>query len=199
LLGAAPGGVPGWLVPAVIAVGLAGVVTILCSVAVRGATSLTVALAAGLLGAVLAPAVASALLVDHHEGAFDTPFESARARNLIDVVFLRNPAQVALIIPRLEFPPVAAPYLLATQTAALASVFIEVSGREALPIGGFTGTIPAPTLAELRADIRRGQFHLVLATTVTDPRIRWIAAHCQPVGVPGRPLHQYSCVPADAG
>ncbi len=88
---------------------------------------------------------------------------------------------------------------MATQTAALASVFIEASGREALPIGGFTGTIPAPTLAQLQADIRRGEFHLVLATTVTDPRIAWIAAHCQQIGPPGRPLHEYFCVPAEAG
>ena len=102
LLSAAPGRVPGWLVPAVFAVGLAGVVIIAGSMAIRGTTSLTAALAAGLLSAVLAPAVASALLVMHHEGAFDTPFESARVRNLIDVVFLRNPAQVALTISRLE-------------------------------------------------------------------------------------------------
>jgi len=33
----------------------------------------------------------------------------------------------------------------------------------------------------------------------TDPRLRWIAAHCQHVGRAGaRPLNYY-CVPADAG
>ncbi len=67
-----------------------------------------------------------------------------------------------------------------TQTAAVASVFIYDSGLEALPIGGFTGTIPSPTLAQLQADIRQGRFHLVLAAASTDPRLRWIAAHCQP-------------------
>ena len=194
LLSAAPGRVPGWLVPAVFAVGVAGVVIIAGSMAIRGTTSLTAALAAGLLSAVLAPAVASVLLVVHHEGAFDTPFESARVRNLIDIVFLRNPAQVALTISRLESFS-GAPDLLATQTAALASVFIEASGREVLPIGGFTGTIPAPTLAQLQADIRRGQFHLVLATTLTDPRTRWIATHCQPIGPPGRPCTSISASP----
>lgn len=50
-----------------------------------------------------------------------------------------------LTIPRLELAQNGAPYLLATQTAALASVFIDDSGQEALPIGGFTGTIPALT------------------------------------------------------
>ena len=38
-----------------------------------------------------------------------------------------------------------APYPLATQTATLASVYIYASGQEALPIGGFTGTIPSAT------------------------------------------------------
>ena len=45
-------------------------------------------------------------------------------------------------------------------------MFIYDSGLEALPIGGFTGTIPAPTLAQLQADVRAGRFHLVLATSI---------------------------------
>jgi len=80
--------------------------------------------------------------VAHHEGAFDTPFEPAREKAAIDALFVQTPAQVALTIPHLELARRGAPYLLATQTAAVASVFINASGLEALPIGGFTGTIP---------------------------------------------------------
>lgn len=90
-------------------------------------------------------------------------------------------------------------WLLKTQTSALASVFINASGRETLPIGGFTGTIPYPTLDQLRADIRDGLFHLVLAGASTDPRLKWIAAHCQHVGHAAGNLRNYYCVPADAG
>jgi 4-amino-4-deoxy-L-arabinose transferase-like glycosyltransferase len=64
-------------------------------------------------------------------------------------------------------------------------------------IGGFTGTIPAPTLSQLQADVRAGQFHLVLAFSTTDPRIAWVAAHCQ--AIPGATLQSYFCTPADAG
>jgi hypothetical protein len=32
------------------------------------------------------------------------------------------------------------------QSAAIASVFIDATGQEVLPIGGFSGTIPSPTM-----------------------------------------------------
>jgi hypothetical protein len=74
---------------------------------------------------------------------------------------------------------------MATQTSALAAPFIYESGLEVLPIGGFTGTIPEPTLANLRAEIRQGRFHLVLQSpAVRDPRFRWVAGHCARVTVP---------------
>lgn len=157
------------------------------------------ALAAALIAGSLAPAVGSAELVTRREGAFDTPFEPARERAAIDALFIQIPAQVALTIPQLEDARNGAPYLLATQTAALASVFIDDSGLEALPIGGFTGTIPAPTLRQLRDDIRTGRFHLVLAAASTGPRLRWIAAHCMNLGSATATLHNYYCVPQDAG
>lgn len=190
--------VPGWLVPAVVAVGLAATAIALGSVAVRSDTMLSAALAAGLIACSLAPAVASADLVARHQGAFDTPFEPAREQNAIDTLFLRTPAQVSLTIPRLEAAQNGAPYLLATQTAALASVFIYASGLEALPIGGFTGTIPAPTLRQLQAEIREGRFHLVLAAPSSDPRLRWIAAHCMNLGSATAALRTYYCQPSDA-
>jgi 4-amino-4-deoxy-L-arabinose transferase-like glycosyltransferase len=197
LAGSAPTA-PGWLLPAVIAVGAVATATVLGSLVVRKAGLLTAALVAALIAACLAPAVASAELVVHHEGAFDTPFEPAGQSQAIDALFQRTIAQVQLVIPRLEAARRGAPYLLAAQSAALASVFIYVSGQEALPIGGFTGTIPAPTLAQLQADIRESKFHLVLATATTDPRLRWIATHCLSIGVPGT-LHNYFCGPRMAG
>jgi 4-amino-4-deoxy-L-arabinose transferase-like glycosyltransferase len=185
--------VPGWLLPAVIAVGLAALATVLGSLVVRSDTLLATALAGGLLAVALAPAVASAELAGRHEGAFDTPFESTREQDGIDALFLQTPAQVAPLIPRLEAVQNGAPYLLATQTSALAAVFIYASGQEALPIGGFTGTIPSPTLGQLQADIRDGKFHLVLAGSSNDPRLRWIAAHCADVGAATATLNNYYC------
>ena len=185
--------VPGWLVPAVIVVGVAATATALGSLAVRSDTLFAAALTAGLIAGSLAPAVASADLVARHEGAFDTPFEPTSEKDAIDALFVQTPAQVQLLIPDLEATQNGARYLFATQTSALAAPFIYASGLEVLPIGGFTGTIPSPTLGQLQADIREGRFHLVLAATSTDPRLRWIAAHCLRLGNATTVLHNYYC------
>ena len=55
------------------------------------------------------------------------------------------------------------------------------NGDEVLPIGGFTGTGPSPTVDQVRAAIAHGEFHLVLTFPSTDPRIAWIAQHSQPL------------------
>ena len=189
--------VPGWLVPAVIAVGVLAVGTALASVAVRRDAVFAAALGTGIAAAALVPAVACAGLVASHESAFDTPFEPALAANAVDSL-PELQAQVDQLIPHLELAQGGAPDLLATQSAAVAS-FFAASGEEVLPIGGFTGTIPSPTLSQLQADIRARQFHLVLASSAADPRIAWIAAHCQNVTKPGDALKTYLCLPASAG
>ena len=144
--------VPGWLVPAIIAVGAVAIVVIIGSTLIKRAVLATAAVAAVLVAALVAPAVASAGLAANHESAFDTPFEPARQAALIASV----PAKLAKIqqtIPRLQAVQANAPDLLAAQSSYIAALFIYTSGLEALPIGGFTGTIPSPTLAQLKTDI----------------------------------------------
>jgi 4-amino-4-deoxy-L-arabinose transferase-like glycosyltransferase len=185
--------VPGWLVPALIAVGAAAAVVIIGSALVERAVLATAATAAALVAALTAPAVASAGLAANHESVGDTPFESTRLANLT----ASAPAELAelrqVAIPRLKSLQGSASDLMATQSSALAAEFIYTSGMEVLPIGGFTGTIPSPTLSQLKADIRNGQFHLVLALSTTDPRLEWIATHCRDLS-----SHTYYCVPTDA-
>jgi hypothetical protein len=53
------------------------------------------------------------------------------------------------------------------------------SGREVLPIGGFTGTIPEPTAPALQHLVRTGIVSTFLQSpTTTDPRLTWIARNC---------------------
>ena len=93
------------------------------------------------------------------------------------------PAKVVKTLPTLEHVRNGARYLMATETAALAAPFIFYSGLEVLPIGGFTGTIPSPSLRDIVALVRHNVFHLVLqAPSTSDPRLRWIAEHCLDVG-----------------
>ena len=60
---------------------------------------------------------------------------------------------------------------MATETSALAAPFIFVSGQEVLPIGGYTGTIPEPSLATLESMVRKGTFHLVLQSPSATDRV----------------------------
>jgi 4-amino-4-deoxy-L-arabinose transferase-like glycosyltransferase len=170
--------VPGWLGPAIIAAGAVAIAVIIGSTLIKRAVLATVAVTAALVAALAAPAVASAGLTAHHESAFDTPFEPTRLATLI----ASAPAKLARIqqsIPRLQAAQGNAPDLLAAQSSYIAAIFIDTSGLEALPIGGFTGTIPSPTLAQLETDIATHQFHLVLALSTKDTRMHWIATHCR--------------------
>jgi hypothetical protein len=172
------------------------------SAVVRRETALAAVLGAALIAGAVAPAVAGASLVLRHQGWLDTPFEPAGEATAIDAQFQVIPDQAATTIGGLEALRFGAPDLLAAQSAAMASVFVYDTGQEALPIGGFTGTAPSPTLAQLRADVRQGRFHLVILATIDNPRLRWIAAHCQPLPTPpgGQArLRFYFCRPRDAG
>ena len=90
------------------------------------------------------------------------------------------------------------PYVMAVYTSAVASIFTSASGKEFLPIGGFTGSIPEPTLGQLEGMIRASKFHLVLLTGGHDPRLTWIAHHCQHLGPGGGSVGLFTCQPADA-
>jgi 4-amino-4-deoxy-L-arabinose transferase-like glycosyltransferase len=188
-------GAPGWLVPAVAAVGIAATGVIVWSLARRRSVPLAAALAAGVVAVSLAPAVASVSLAARSESAFDTPFESARVQD--DVALgLGKQAVIAVqdAIPGWQSTENGAPYVLAAQSALLPSAIIYDSGLEALPIGGFDGTAPSPTLAQLQADIHRGLFHLVWISSADDPRLRWITTNCLRLA-----KRFYDCVPANAG
>jgi hypothetical protein len=98
-----------------------------------------------------------------------------------------------MTVQRLELQTPPGDALLGTDTSGLAASFILYSGREVLPIGGYLGNGPAPTLATLQADISRGYvrvFILPVSPPGQDPRVRWIESHCtrQPPPPDRRPV-----------
>ena len=151
-------------------------------VVVRGRPLLALGLAAAAI--VVVPAVASASVVTNSLGPFDPPFESTGAFAFARALG-RVGARTEALLPPLETARGLQPDLMATQTSAVAAPFILDSGQEVVPIGGFTGTAPQPSLAGLRAMIARGDFHLVIqAPTDTDPRLVWVANHCVALPTP---------------
>ena len=170
---------PGWLATAIIATGAAAAGLIVWSLAGRRSVPFAAALLAGLAAVLLAPAAASVSLAARSQGAFDTPFEPARAQQAIAIGTGKQAIVSArTVIPFWQSLENRAPYLMAAQSVGLPSVIIYDTGLEALPIGGYDGTTPSPTLAQLQADIRHGLFHIVWIGSATDPRLRWITTHC---------------------
>ena len=108
----------------------------------------------------LLPAAASVSCVIRGLGPFDTPFESSKTAHDNQVLAAAAPAltrtsPAARSSRRHPVTPCSAP-----TRPALAENYILYSGREVLPIGGFLGNVPAPTLATLQADISRGYVRL---------------------------------------
>jgi 4-amino-4-deoxy-L-arabinose transferase-like glycosyltransferase len=190
---------PAWLAPLLIGVGAASLAVLLVGPSVADRRIEVVAAALSLLVLALVPTVASATAAVDALGSFDTPFQpmavTLGVRHFFDVT-----SSTKALLPTLRQAQHGAPDLMATQTSALAAPFIFASGAEVLPIGGFTGTIPSPTLAQLVRWIHEGRFHLVLESShATGQRFEWIAEHCLSVPRPAngaRSLAIYYCLPS---
>src|SRR4029077_17244698 len=123
---------------------------------------------------------ASVSSVIHGLGPFDTPFESSKNAHNNQRLATAGPV-LTTAVQRLELHTTPPDALFGTDTSGLAENDILYSGREVLPIGGFLGNVPAPTLATLRADISHGYvrvFVLPVSPEGPDPRVRWIESHC---------------------
>jgi hypothetical protein len=142
----------------------------------------------------LLPVAASVGGVISGLGPFDTPFESSTTAHH-NQILADDAANLTRAVQRLELRTPPGDALFATDTSGLAQSYILYSGREVLPIGGYLGNVPAPTLATLQTDISRGYVRLFLLPVSppgSDPRVLWIESHCvrqpQPPPPNGRPV-----------
>jgi 4-amino-4-deoxy-L-arabinose transferase-like glycosyltransferase len=140
----------------------------------------------------LLPAAASVSCVIRGLGPFDTPFESSKTARYNQALAAAAPA-ITQAVQRLEASRPPGDALFGTDTSGFggAATYILYSGREVLPIGGFLGNVPVPTLATLQADIRSGyatMFVLPASPPGPDPRVRWIESHC--IREPPPPHHR---------
>ncbi len=149
--------------------------------------------AAGFAGALLLlPAATSVSCVIRGLGPFDTPFESSQTAHDNQALTAAAPA-LTRAVQRMELATPPGDALLGADTSGLAQDYILYSGREVLPIGGYLGNVPAPTLTTLRSDISSGYvrlFVLPVSPPSPDPRVRWLESNCIEVslGRSGRPV-----------
>jgi 4-amino-4-deoxy-L-arabinose transferase-like glycosyltransferase len=168
----------------------AAVVQLLLAASGTGRHVTAVALAGAAV--LLLPVAASVTSVIGGLGPFDTPFESSKTVHNNQVLAAAAPA-ITRAAQRLELQTPPGDALLATDTSGLAQTYILYSGKEVLPIGGYLGNVPAPTLATVQADISRGYvrlFALPVSPSGTDPRVLWVESHCTRQAPPpnGRPV-----------
>ena len=151
---------------AVAAGGLAGAVAVVLLLASAVAWSrralLAAALIVGMAAVLVVPASGTAQIVAKQRGFGDTPFESAKTAATNAALLGSSSKGLGSFLPTLEKLQMGSPYVMAVYTSAVASEFISATGKEILPIGGFSGTIPEPTISQLEAMIRAGKFHLAL-------------------------------------
>ena len=191
---------PTWLEPLAISIGVVAGLLLLASVAAWPRRwLLAVALVVGTVALLVIPAAGAFQLASDHQGFTNTPFESKKTTaQYAALLGLSSSKEAASIVPVFEKLQMDSPYVMAVYTSAVASIFIAASGKEFLPIGGFTGSIPEPTISQLEGMIRVGKFHLALLTGGHDPRLTWIAHHCQHLGPGGGSVGLFTCQPADA-
>jgi hypothetical protein len=134
----------------------------------------------------LLPAAASVSCVIGGLGPFDTPFESSTTAHNNQRLAANAPT-ATMNAQRLALQTPPGDALFAADTSGLAQNYILYSGREVLPIGGYLGNVPAPTLATLQEDISRGYvqlFVLPVSPPGPDPRVRWLESHCTRLSQP---------------
>ena len=170
--------VPGWLVPVAVGAGVLGVLGLGAARRAGGEEAPTGALVAlAIACALLLPGVASALMVVRGLGPFAAPYEPSSAT--ISRAEARRTRRLDEQIVEALSLTYGTPMAMATDSSILAAPYILATGREILPIGGFQGGIPAPTLAQLRQYVDSGQVRAMLVPRASsDPRIVWIRDHC---------------------
>jgi 4-amino-4-deoxy-L-arabinose transferase-like glycosyltransferase len=160
-------------------------------------------------GALLAGAAwASATAVAAQLGPFDSPYQPAGV-TAQDRSVAAQEAVLAAQLRRYVAPIPSGESAITMETSAAASASTLETGREFLPVGGFSGRVPNPTLAQFVDDVRRGAVATVLvdvAPRTRNPDMLWVLAHCHklPYSGPdsvvskGRTSAFYACLPADA-
>ena len=144
----------------------------------RGVHAEAAAFGLALVALVAAPAVASGAIVVHRLGPFDTPFQPSGITAVTQTFAGQAQHPSPSLVATFERAGRGAAYPLATYTSLIAAPLIFATGKEVLPIGGFDGMLPSPTLSRLQQLIASGRLHLIASPPTRDPRIRWIRRHC---------------------
>jgi hypothetical protein len=175
-------GVRPWIVASSVVVGLLAVGILLGSLCAGHDSTWNLSVGPALAGTamLLGSFWASSVVVAATLSPFDSPYAPATVN--------RNTQEAAAIFPGemtalqkfvAPIPPSEAADVL--ETSGATGYSIMATGREFLPVGGFSGRVPAPSLPEFKRLVAEGRVVRVTVTTrplTRTPDLRWVAAHC---------------------
>jgi 4-amino-4-deoxy-L-arabinose transferase-like glycosyltransferase len=196
--------VPPWLLPVALALGVVGMLTVVFAPHLHGERRSAIRATVVVMACALPlAACTSALVATRGLGPFDTPFQPKAGRSRISPQVLAAYTNQFVGHYLLRYKT---PIAFATDTSALAASLIYYTGKEILPIGGFAGGVPEPSLRQLRHDVAAGEvrvFNIAIKPANRDPRIVWIQTHCTSVASEHNPGAQvafafYDCNPSAA-
>jgi 4-amino-4-deoxy-L-arabinose transferase-like glycosyltransferase len=201
-------GVRPWIVITTVLLTLAAAAVTVVSLLPRR-PSWTVRTVVGISAAALLTSTvwASATVVAAELGPFDSPYQSANITTQDRKVNAES-ARIDAGLVRAADRVGPAVSVITSETSSGSSVPILVTGHEFLPVGGFTGRVQSPTLAEFVDDVRQGKVAVVLAAVAPrtrNPDVLWAIAHCPRLPyrgpdshIGGRTMGFFVCSPADA-
>ncbi len=186
-------GIRTWIVASTVVVGLLAVGILSGSLRAGHdsvwATSVgPVLAAAAMLGG---SAWASSLVVHASLSPFDSPYAPVSVNHNTQEAAARFPRDVALLKRFVANAP-QDQAVDVFETSGLTGYYIMATGREFLPVGGFTGRVPAPPLAEFKDLVAEGRVTRVTVTTnplTRTPDLRWVVSHCTRT-----PAHAYDAI-----
>ena len=175
-------GVRPWIVASSVVVGLLAVGILLGSLRTGhdSAWNLSVGPALAAAAMLLGSFWASSVVVAATLSPFDSPYAPATVNRVTQEAAASFPSEAAALqkfvapIPQSEAADV-------FETSGVTGYYIMATGREFLPVGGFSGRVPAPSLAEFTRLVSQGRIVRVTVTTrplTRAPDLRWVAAHC---------------------
>lgn len=163
-------------------------------------------LALGAATLLIGAAWASGTAVANGLGPFDSPYQSQSLTSTEQAGWQNDMAKWhALAAHAATIPNDRA--VETAETSAEVSQDVLATGHEYLPVGGFSGQVPATTLTQLVRDVRGGRVRDALVAVrppTRNPDMRWVLAHCHPSTTAtattvtnGRTYRAYVCSPAD--
>ena len=175
-------GVRPWVVASSVVVGLLAVGILLSSLRAGhdSAWNLSVGPALAAVAMLLGSFWASSVVVAATLSPFDSPYAPAAVNRSAQEAAASFPGEMAALQKFVAtIPPAEAADVF--ETSDVTGYYVMATGREFLPVGGFSGRVPAPSLTEFKRLVAEGRVVRVTVTTrplTRAPDLRWVAAHC---------------------